>query len=53
MVEEMQRTSVQSQLDAMAVQFETATEADERIEAAFMQLTATVRFYLSLYLLFT
>ncbi|KAK6730045.1 hypothetical protein RB195_006853 [Necator americanus] len=42
MVEEMQRTSAQSQLDALAVQFENEAEAIERIAAAFTLLCGTV-----------
>lgn len=42
MVEEMQRTSAQSQLDALAVQFENEADAIERIAAAFTLLSGTV-----------
>ncbi|VDL71636.1 unnamed protein product, partial [Nippostrongylus brasiliensis] len=41
MVEEMQRTSAQSQLDALAVQFENEADAIERIAAAFTLLCST------------
>ncbi|KAK6055410.1 hypothetical protein COOONC_07084 [Cooperia oncophora] len=42
MVEEMQRTSAQSQLDALAVQFENEADAIERIAAAFTLLCGTI-----------
>ncbi|EPB68019.1 hypothetical protein ANCCEY_12891 [Ancylostoma ceylanicum] len=42
MVEEMQRTSAQSQLDALAVQFENEADAIERIATAFTLLRGTV-----------
>ncbi|VDM54896.1 unnamed protein product [Angiostrongylus costaricensis] len=42
MVEEMQRTSAQSQLDALVVQFESESDAIERIANAFMLLCGTV-----------
>ncbi|KJH53299.1 zinc finger, C4 type [Dictyocaulus viviparus] len=42
MVEEMQRTSAQSQLDALIVQFENETDAIERIANAFTLLCGTV-----------
>lgn len=42
MVEEMQRTSAQSQLDALVVQFESEADAIERIANAFTLLCGTV-----------
>ena len=42
MVEDMQRTTVQSQMDAVAVQFENDNEAAERIQQAFNQLVSAV-----------
>lgn len=44
MVEDMQRTTVQSQLDAVAVQYEIDNEAAERIQQAFSQLVSAVSF---------
>lgn len=43
MVEEMQKTCVQSQRDTIAVQFENDTEALEKTMNAFRTLQTTVR----------
>ena len=43
MVEDMHRTTVQSQIDAVAVQYENDSEATERIQHAFQQLVVSVK----------
>lgn len=52
MVEEMQRTSAQSQLDALAVQFENEADAIERIATAFTLLRGTVCDFVQIYLFY-